>query len=679
MPLASYGTTNNDTSTLHFQYLEVLIRTMDSPLNLQPRPPNSRGPQTIADFIRRVNAEPGGFRALNEEEVRRNVIAERNGLHHEDVEMVTDQEADDDSKKPDIIAARHNIIMSLGQAIQISSNFLDFISLLLSREIPTQAAVSISPWLRSQVPIGSIGATQLDAPTPLTQSRVADNKLITIGKRLVALNEAADTALAAANRLRQEINSETKYWQEVLTVSQKGWSTARLPQEPHDMGVKFGFSNAAPMFKNNSVAPLKRAEDGSVRLEYGRMGSKSERLQATLLHNGEVVGRSSLSRPLPDDAPLDDRVKEARNTIFAQELWHEINREGRTLHGHHVRLEQSAVTCALDPNRTISFELVGLDDQDHSRAPLPGDLDAETASITLHLLLSNAHRQNQLKRSERTAANAMRGPPPPYNLLLPIITYYRHEKTLEDCTTFLAAFCGALRSAGIQSSFSMTESINKGSPTASPSEALMKTLLHPSEVQFDLTITPASRVRILAKPTPVFGTRFSIYLLHPQSNHLTSSFPPNQTDSVYENIKELVRYLSNAGPRALTMYYYPLVQEMRNSGNKGNSGETPIPPASNTTTWIIHPDDLGLVDDDTETFGVRFAFASNYTRGDEVGDAAKEPELRVTGDYMEDGKRVQHEWKWTASGLAATQGGGSLDEIVKHILANGPSSSVLSA
>ena len=647
---------------------------MDSPLNLRPRPPNSRGPQTIADFIRRVNAEPGGFRALNEEEVRRNVIAERNGTH-EDVEMVTEQEADDDTKKPDIIAARHNIVMNLGQAIQISSNFLDFISLLLSKEIPTQAAVSISPWLRSQVPIGSIGATQLDTPTPLTQSRVADNKLITIGKRLVALNEAADTALAAANRLRQEINSETKYWQEVLTVSQKGWSTARLPQEPHDMGVKFGFSNAAPMFKNNSVAPLKRAEDGSVRLEYGRMGSRSERLQVTLLHNGEVIGRSALPRPLPEDAPLDDRVKEARNTIFAQELWHEINREGRTLHGHHVRLEQSAVTCALDPNRTISFELVGLEDQDPSRAPLPGDIDAETASITLHLLLGNAHRQNQLKRSERTAPNAARGPPPPYNLLLPIITYYRHEKTLEDCTTFLAAFCAALRSAGIPSSFSMTENINKGSsPGAPPSEALMKTLLHPSEVQFDLTITPAARLRILAKPSPIFGTRFSIYLLHPQSNHLVSSFPPNQTDSVYENIKELVRYLSNAVPRALTLYYYPLVQEMRNP--KNNNGEAAAPPtAATTTSWIIHQDDLGLVDDDTETFGIRFAFVSSYTHNDNPGDdAATEPELRVTGDFMDkDGKRIHKEWKWTA-GKVDGDSNGSLDEIVKHILANGPSS-----
>lgn len=651
---------------------------MDSPLNLRPRPPNSKGPQTIADFIRRVNAEPGGFRALNEEEVRRNVIAERNGIH-EDVEMVTEQEVDDDSKKPDIIAARHNIVMNLSQAIQISLNFLDFISLLLSKEIPTQAAVSISPYLRNQVPIGSIGATQLDTPTPLTQSRVADNKLITIGKRLVALNEAADTALAAANRLRQEISSETKYWQEVLTVSQKGWSTARLPQEPRDMGVKFGFSNAAPMFKNNSVAPLKRLEDGSVCLEYGRMGSRSERLQVTLLQNGEVIGRSSLPRPLPDDAPLDDRVKEARNTIFAQELWHEINREGRTLHGHHVRLEQLALTCALDPNRTISFELVGLEDQDPSSAPLPGDLDAETASIALHLLLSNAHRQNQLKRSERTAANAVRGPPPPYNLLLPIITYYRHEKTLEDCTTFLAAFCAALRSAGIQSSFSMIENVNKGSATAAPSETLMNTLLHPSEVQFDLTITPASRLRILARPSHIFGTRFSIYLLHPQSNHLASSFPPNQTDSVYENIKELVRYLGNAVPRALTMYYYPLVQEMRNNckNGQGLNNNNDEPAAATTTSWTIHPDDLGLVDDDTETFGVRFAFTSSHSRDAAAVAATPEnpdPELLVTGDYMEDNKRVHKEWKWTASSGPSADAG-SLDDIVKHVLANGPSSS----
>jgi mediator of RNA polymerase II transcription subunit 17 len=51
-----------------------------------------------------------------------------------------------------------------------------------------------------------------------------------------------DSILASASRLEKEIELETRYWQQVLAVSENGWSVCRLPNEKHTLGVRFGFS-----------------------------------------------------------------------------------------------------------------------------------------------------------------------------------------------------------------------------------------------------------------------------------------------------------------------------------------------------------------------------------------------------------------------------------------------------
>ncbi|KAK3693602.1 subunit 17 of mediator complex-domain-containing protein [Podospora appendiculata] len=652
---------------------------MESPLTLQPRPPRNRGPQTVAEFIQRINAEPGGFRRLNEADLQvpEAVTARSDGTGDDhDVEMADIADPDNAPKSKDIVAARHELLGNIMAARQSAMLSLDFISLLLSKENPVQAAATLTPHLRTMVGIGTLGATTLEGPTTLTQTRIPDNKMIAIGKRLIDGNKAADTALSAAKRLQKEITLETKYWAEVLAVSEKGWSAFRLPQEPHTMGVKFGFSSAAPEFKAKSVAPMRRAEDGAVRLEHGRMSSEPTRLQVRISQNGQVVGSSSLPQALPEDAPLEDRVKEARDTIFAYELWHELNREGRTLLGHDVRLEKSVITYRADPTRTLIFRLVSLgDDQEDPSGPLepaPEDDDAESLNLVLHLLLANAHRQNELKRSKQSAPNATKGPPPPYSLLLPIVTYYRHENALKECTNFLSSYSRVLRSAGLNASLTVTEAPISQPSAALPSEALISNLLHPSEVQFDITITPDSRVRLIARPSSAYGTRFLVFLLPSTRagarNPLSLSFPPASQDSqtraaniiaadfFYDNTKELFWYLQNAVPRALALHYAPIIQELK--------AASPDP-----TNWIIDFSGKGLVDDDTERFGVRFEFA--------LDSDTRCTELRVSGDYRDaaEGREIIHrDWRWSVAD-GREDNGGSLEEIVRHVLFNGPGGS----
>lgn len=122
-----------------------------------------------------------------------------------------------------------------------SAHALDFVSLLLSKHTPRQAELTLSPYLKQNLPMGSLGAQVLQMPQRSDGERVQDEK-IPLGWKLNALGSTADSLLKAASRLEQEIERETRYWGQVLAVKEKGWPICRLPREKHTLGVRYGFA-----------------------------------------------------------------------------------------------------------------------------------------------------------------------------------------------------------------------------------------------------------------------------------------------------------------------------------------------------------------------------------------------------------------------------------------------------
>lgn len=118
---------------------------------------------------------------------------------------------------------------------------LDFISLLLSKETPRQAEISMSPHLKQTVPFGSLGLDITRLP-PLSESEKREAELVSQGWKLEGLASAADSLLRSATRLEKEMEQETRYWEQVLAVKQEGWSICRLPRERHTLGVRYGFA-----------------------------------------------------------------------------------------------------------------------------------------------------------------------------------------------------------------------------------------------------------------------------------------------------------------------------------------------------------------------------------------------------------------------------------------------------
>jgi mediator of RNA polymerase II transcription subunit 17 len=82
-----------------------------------------------------------------------------------------------------------------------------------------------------------------------------DNKRAAKGWKVQSLNNAVDSILESATRLEKEIEKETKYWEQILAVSDAGWALCRLPNEKHTLGVRFGFSECR-LFHSEPEEPL---------------------------------------------------------------------------------------------------------------------------------------------------------------------------------------------------------------------------------------------------------------------------------------------------------------------------------------------------------------------------------------------------------------------------------------
>lgn len=117
---------------------------------------------------------------------------------------------------------------------------LDFVSLLLSKEAPRQAEISMSQHLKQHVPLGSLGAEKVQAPQESPEI-VKDQRSICQGWKLQSLNCAADALIKSASRLEAEVEQETRYWEQILAIDSKGWALCRMPREKHTLGVRFGF------------------------------------------------------------------------------------------------------------------------------------------------------------------------------------------------------------------------------------------------------------------------------------------------------------------------------------------------------------------------------------------------------------------------------------------------------
>ncbi|OTB07456.1 hypothetical protein M426DRAFT_8825 [Hypoxylon sp. CI-4A] len=652
-----------------------------NPFTFRCWPVGDKGPKDMGEFITRINAERGGFRNVVQADLRQEISVEETDVM--DVDEASDSEDDDSEaleadKSYSAINAREELLMDLEAAHQSTMLCLDFISLLSSKVPPppnmqksakTWAGDTVSPVVKEIVGISTIGATKLKT-SGYNEKREEEDLAVATGWRIGSGINVQTNIDSAAEKLEKELALETKYWDDILAVSDNGWAVGPLPHEPHTLGVRFGFAESAAEFKNSSIAPLRRNDDGSVRLEIGRVGRGFQRVRVTRKENGIIVDQSPLPGKIPDDAPLQERVLEARNTAFHQELWYEINREARTLLSADIYADSSSVTWRLPSGAEIIFTLEDLDEPENTHENVTNAQFSCTAqSILMQFLLFQGHRQNYNRRTTMTQVPNRVALQQPYSILRVLITnagFFRECQVMSD---YLEDLVGTMKRAGISTASlkSLTQPVTppqlQNGSRRNPKMELnfINYLVGRLESAYELTITPDIKLfprgRPIVIPFPALLFCVSLTPFSPNSavenNSLNgtggnasivtelfrsgeqSDGPPNPLESLYppadpardpyKSAREAIHYIQKATSRALAL---KLAEETSKQLGKPDIG---IAPTARSPASITDGKDIE---------------AQVHISKDAIGRLV----LSLDAYYLVGKKPAARSWSWKASG-----------------------------
>ncbi|MDI1486133.1 MAG: RNA polymerase II mediator complex subunit [Ramalina farinacea] len=509
-------------------------------------------------LISRINEQKGSFRDVTEESLEEEI---RNGQAtdvalEDDDHMDTGEEVEDaKTKKERVREAREEMLKSIGQAnlcdrphtgmltlcsqaTYESAMALDFTSLLLSLRTPGPAGLTMSSTLKENIPMGSLGSEVVQSQKKSSAEEEQDRMLL-MGWRMQSLNTAADSLLQSATRLEGEIGKETRYWNQILAVKERGWPMSRLPREKHTLGVHYGFAEARASFRDKGVGALRRDEDGDVSLDRGPKAVNG-RLRVRILQGGSPIS-TVYSRPLPDRSSdsLEGEILEARNSIYDEELVHEIQREAQYLANHGVQCIDNRVFLPYESNQQIELSLESSDEASEQMERSSHDDIPELISIFLRLSLSQAHLQNLHDRSKPPSAiREGKQPHKIYQLLAPIVQILQHRASMSALQYLLHQVTGYMAKAGLLFSSEMepfspklesSGSLSNDSPPARV-QAVLGLISAFTSSTIHITLPGQSaplRLRIFTSiAAPNFGT--SYYIHHPSapgSKESVSSLP----------------------------------------------------------------------------------------------------------------------------------------------------------
>ncbi|OOQ84720.1 Mediator of RNA polymerase II transcription subunit 17 [Penicillium brasilianum] len=527
-------------------------------LPLRPPPEQNERPDTLPVEIAQINNQWGSFREVNEEILRAKIAEEekRHGTQQDEEMGEAEPEAgelDATERREQLYKRRHEITQFAIKSHQETMLALDFISLLLSKHAPRQAETSMSPLLKQLAPLGSLDSDMVNPP-PRSESAIKDISTVSRGWRIQNFNAASNKLLSAATRLNGEIESETRYWNEVLTVKDKGWKVCRHPRERQALAVQYGFMEATPIFRDRGLASLRRAKDGSLILDKGLLPTGARHVRVRV-KQGEQIFESSQppGSGLSDADPIEHRILQARDSVFEEELFHELVREARSMAGCSVTTRQNLIRIPVSEDIEILLDLVDADthgvvvEQDQRQ---PDSQLADGLAHAIRILLCFAHRQNLRRRTQLPRPlTTTRPTTPEYHLLRPALAYLQHLSHVRWLQSYLTDIYSVLRSAGLD----MPEWTSKPyaswklSPTFPPPaslEALVETFLRPIESVFTgklLTSRGSFTVAIRTNlASPPFGTHYEVSVKLPTIPDLKSPGRLGLKDEVEAAITHLL-------------------------------------------------------------------------------------------------------------------------------------------
>lgn len=481
-------------------------------LSLRPWPKEEPSTDSFEKLIVPISEKYGHFRHAIEDKLRQEIEDEKAGkVAEESGEEETNSEDDDEKTQLEKVMKKKTKLQELTWlGYRQSGELLNTVSALESKFLPRQAEVTLSDWLKE-----SIGSGKLTFDTwelgKLDEQEQEEQRLVRKGRNHEHLSNVADNLLKAAKKLNKEVEKEAKYWDQVLSVSEKGWSVFKLPQEQGTLGVQLGAAEAGPLFKARGVVSLRTNDDGSIKL-HRKITAVPKTVRVRISRKGAVTGTSRLSQlqsALQSDTSLESLVSRARDSLFDEELFHEMILESRLLGQYNVTVRGEVIHLSIgaidekDDSYEVLVDLVPLDDN------IPGPPEstqdsklAELLAVSLRLLLCNTYHQRLQQRSQIPPPLTERPPP---NLtvpvLRPLLSYLLHRKAIDHVRAFFNRTAQALRSADVLSGFeikagSIFENLSDAIAEAkardahdSTIQAFISTFLRPLQTNANFTVS----------------------------------------------------------------------------------------------------------------------------------------------------------------------------------------------
>lgn len=278
--------------------------------------------------------------------------------------------------------------------------------------------------------------------------------------------------------------------------------------------------------------------------------------------NGIETGSTLTPSPLLNNAPVEDFILQARNTIFAEELWQEMQREARTLLAFGVSSSVSAINIILTPTKTAVVDLIPLSFNSPSSST-SDDYLAQFIYNALHLSLIWAHLQARRRRAQQQPSKNQNIVPEPYSLIRPMLTRLAHENIINSLTDFLYPLIMVLRKASISASYTIKRTSLQLSPSLAKSEQVLTSLTAHLESVAVINLLPGTQLTLTTRTStnrdmiPVFQIQLN------NQSFMNTICPPPTIFHKFDDVREWVFWCTSC---ALTAYIFESFSKTRECG-----------------------------------------------------------------------------------------------------------------
>jgi mediator of RNA polymerase II transcription subunit 17 len=289
-------------------------------------------------------------------------------------------------------------------------------------------------------------------------------------------------------------------------------------------------------------------DNGSIILDPG-LTQKPKVVRVRVQEDGRITGTSKL-RSLDDitEPSIEDLIRRARDSLFEEELYHEMSLETRILLSYDVKMRDSVIHLPAPTTdgskRIILIDIIPLDQSlseidDHS-----SELFAQKVAEALRVLLSQIHRQRLYQRSQiPRPLSEQKKQSSPSPILSPLIEYFLGAQAVASVRDYTQQTKASLSSAGINVTTKLKfDGLSQLSQTfkvtatgRSPADHLVRSLTSPRTISVRISLPSSHKypsdhdfldiaVRTVVT-APTFGTEYTIFL--PQS--LAWTLPPQKS------------------------------------------------------------------------------------------------------------------------------------------------------